>query len=177
MANYLPIMLTSTTMNWFTSLAPDSIGSWEDLKRIFTNNYMATCRRPGTKHDLNRINQKLSELLRSYIRRFSEMRNSIPNITEAEVITAFVRGLHHRELRSKFNRKPPTGIGEMITTANQYADAEEAEVRFNEDTGTNRPSRRHDDRNDDRQHNVHRHDDRNDNRQYNDRRYDDRSLH
>ena len=27
MANYLPIMLTSTAMNWFTSLAPDFIGS------------------------------------------------------------------------------------------------------------------------------------------------------
>ena len=150
MANYLPVMLTPAAMSWFTSLAPDSIGSWEDLKRVFTDNYMATCRRPGTKHDLNRITQKPSELLRSYIRRFSEMRNSIPNITEAEVITTFVRGLHHRELRSKFNRKPPTGIGEMITTANQYANVEEAEVRFNEDTGTNRLPRRHDDRNDDR---------------------------
>jgi len=31
----------------------------------------------------------------------------------------------------------------MITTANQYADVEEAEVRFNEDTGTNRLPRRH----------------------------------
>ena len=87
MANYLPVMLTPAAMSWFTSLTPDSIGSWEDLKRVFTDNYMATCRRPSTKHDLNRINQKPSELLRSYIRRFSEMRNSIPNITEAEVIT------------------------------------------------------------------------------------------
>ena len=93
------------------------------MKKVFIDNYMATCTWLGTKHDLNRIYQKLSELLHSYIRRFSEMRNSIPNITEAEVITAFIRGLHHRELRSKFNRKPPTRIGEMITTANQYADA------------------------------------------------------
>ncbi|XP_066333486.1 uncharacterized protein [Miscanthus floridulus] len=122
---------------------------------------MATCTRPGTKHDLNRIDQKPSELLYSYIRCFFEMRNSIPNITEAEVNTAFIRGLHHRELRSKFNRKPPTGIGEMITTANQYADAEEAEVCFNEDTGNQRPTRRYDDRPADRRHNDHRFDDRN----------------
>ena len=71
---------------------------------------------------------------------------------EAEVITAFIRGLHHRERRSKFNRKLPTGIGKMITTTNQYADAEEAEVRFNEDAGTHRPTRRSDDRPDDRRH-------------------------
>ena len=70
MANYLLVILMPTTMNWFTSLAPDSIGSWEELKKVFTDNYMATYTRPGTKHDLNRIDQKLSELLHSYIRRF-----------------------------------------------------------------------------------------------------------
>ena len=91
------------------------------------------------------------------------MRNSIPNITEAEVITAFVRGLHHRDLRSKFNRKPPKGIGEMIMTVDQYANAKEAEVRFNEDAGTHRPTRHSDERPNDRHHN--------------DRRYDDRSNH
>ena len=71
MVNYLPIMLKPTTMNWFTSLAPDSIRSWEELKKVFTDNYMATCTRPGTKHDLNRIYQKPSELLHSYIRHWT----------------------------------------------------------------------------------------------------------
>ena len=67
MANYLPVMLTPAAMSWFTSLAPDSIGSWEELKKVFTDNYMATCMWPSTKHDLNRISQKPSELLHSYI--------------------------------------------------------------------------------------------------------------
>ena len=55
MANYLPVMLMPTAMNWLTSLAPDSIGSYEELKKVFTDNYMATCTRLSTKHDLNRI--------------------------------------------------------------------------------------------------------------------------
>ena len=55
MANYLPVMLTPTAMNWLMSLALDSIRSWEQLKKVFTDNYMATCTRLGTKHDLNRI--------------------------------------------------------------------------------------------------------------------------
>ena len=71
-------VLTPTAMNWLTSLTLDSIGSWEQLKKVFTDNYMATCTRLGTKHDLNRIYQKPSELLHSYIRQFSEMRISIP---------------------------------------------------------------------------------------------------
>ena len=33
MANYLPVMLAPTIMNWFTSLAPESIRSWDELKK------------------------------------------------------------------------------------------------------------------------------------------------
>ena len=53
MASYLSVMLTPTAMNWLMSLALDSIGSWEQLKKFFTDNYMATCTRPGTKDDDN----------------------------------------------------------------------------------------------------------------------------
>jgi len=133
MANYLHVMLTPSIMSWLMSIPPNSIGSWEQLKKVFINNYMATCTRPETRHDLNQIQQKPGKCLRSYIRCFSEMRNSIPNITEAEVITSFIRGLAHKELRSKYTRKPLQGIGEMLTTVNQYADAEEANLCFNDD--------------------------------------------
>ena len=40
----------------------------------------------------------------------------------------------------------------MITTANQYANAEEAKVRFNEDVGTHCPTRHSDDHPNDRRH-------------------------
>ena len=82
---------------------------------MFVENYMATCERPATRHDLETVYQKTDELLRSYVGRFLEMRNLIPNIGEAEVISTFVRGqYHHDELSSKFNRKPPWKIGEML---------------------------------------------------------------
>ena len=42
-------------MNWLTSLQPDIIDSWDDLNRMFIENYKATCERPATKHDLARI--------------------------------------------------------------------------------------------------------------------------
>ena len=67
MANYLPIMLKPIAMNWLTSLQFDIIDSWDDLKRLFIENYKATCEQSGTKHDLARVYQKPSELLWSYI--------------------------------------------------------------------------------------------------------------
>lgn len=87
MANYLPVMLQPAAMNWLTSLQPDIIDSSDHLKWMFIENYKATCERSVTKHDLARVYQKTGEILQSYIRRFSKVRNWIPDILEAEVIT------------------------------------------------------------------------------------------
>ena len=43
MANYLPVMLSQSTNNWLMGLREDSIESWDDLKKVFVENYMATC--------------------------------------------------------------------------------------------------------------------------------------
>ena len=89
MANYLPVMLSDPVMTWLISLPADSIDSWDDLKKAFIENYRSTYKRPSSKFDLARMYQKSGETLRSFIQRFSEKRNSIPNIAEVEVINAF----------------------------------------------------------------------------------------
>ena len=89
-------------------LREDSIESWDYLKKVFIENYMATCQQPGTKYDLEKLHQTSREPLQSYIRCFSETRNTILNIRDSEAISSFTRGLHHhQELRSKLNCKWP----------------------------------------------------------------------
>ena len=91
MANYLLVMLSQTANNWLMGLREDSIKSWDDLKKVFIKNYMATCQQPGTKYDLKKLHQTSGEPLRSYIRHFSKTRNTIPNIGDSEAISAFTR--------------------------------------------------------------------------------------
>ena len=38
LANYLPVMLAPSTMNWLTGLKEDSIDSSDDLKKVFIEN-------------------------------------------------------------------------------------------------------------------------------------------
>jgi hypothetical protein len=45
---------------------------------------MATWKQPGTKYDLEKLHQTSRESLRNFIRCFSETRNSVPNISDAE---------------------------------------------------------------------------------------------
>ena len=55
MANYVPIMLSQSTNNWLMGLGEDSIEYWDDLKRVFIENYMATCQQPSIKYDLEKL--------------------------------------------------------------------------------------------------------------------------
>ena len=67
---------------------------------MFIENYKATYKWLATKHDLARIYKRIGELLWSYIHRFLEVRNRIPNILKAKVITYFCHRLyHHDDLR------------------------------------------------------------------------------
>jgi hypothetical protein len=127
MVNYLPIMLNQSMNNWLLSLRENSIQSWDDLKKVFTDNYMATCEQPDTKYGLEKLHQSSGDSLCDFIRHFLETRNYVPNITDAEAIAAFTKGLRHEQLHGKLYRKRPTTINELIQTANGYTNAEGAE--------------------------------------------------
>ena len=150
MANYLPVMLSQIANNWLMGLREDSIESWDDLKKVFIENYMATCQQPSTKYDLEKLHQTSREPLRGYIRRFFETRNTIPNIGDSEAIFTFTRGLHHhQELRSKLCRKRPQTIGELLKVANSYADYDEVDRQFKDDVACASRSHCHPHRDDD----------------------------
>jgi len=76
------------------------------------------------------------------------MRLKIPKISHNEAISAFIKGLRfHEALRSKLLRKRPTTVAELLATAKNYADADDAEKLIREDvTGAEPPPRRDDSR-------------------------------
>jgi hypothetical protein len=56
--------------------------------------------RPGNSWDLQSFRQLPGESLRDYIRRFSKQRTELPNITDSDVIDAFLAGTTCRDLVS-----------------------------------------------------------------------------
>jgi hypothetical protein len=63
--------------------------------------------RPKNSWDLRSCRQQQGESLRDYIRRFSKQRTELPNITDSDVIGAFLAGTTCRDLVSKLGRKTP----------------------------------------------------------------------
>ena len=65
------------------------------------------------------------------------MHLKIPKISHDEAISAFIKGLHfHEALRSKLLRKRPTTVAELLATAKNYADAEDASGKMFEEPST-----------------------------------------
>jgi hypothetical protein len=82
--------------------------------------------RPGNSWDLRSYRQQPGESLREYIRRFWKQRTELPNITDSDVIGAFLAGTTCRDLVSKLGRKTPTKASELMDIATKFASGQEA---------------------------------------------------
>jgi hypothetical protein len=77
--------------------------------------------RPGNSWDLRSCRQQPGESLREYIRWFSKQRTELPNITDSDVIGAFLAGTTCRDLVSKLGRKTPTKASELMDISTKFA--------------------------------------------------------
>jgi hypothetical protein len=90
--------------------------------------------RSGNSWNLRSCRQQPGESLRDYIRRFSKQCTELPNITDSDVIGAFLAGTTCRDLVSKLGRKTPTRASELMDIATKFASGQEAvEAIFRKD--------------------------------------------
>jgi hypothetical protein len=101
---YFPVAFESAPLTWLESLKPNSIDSWEDLKRTFIDNFEESMIRASSHHDLSQVKQEMNETLRSYTRCFFKMRTTIANITDEDVIRCFQNGLFSKNTYHDFGR-------------------------------------------------------------------------
>jgi hypothetical protein len=130
----LPLFLSDAARAWLEHLPPTQISDWDDLVKAFTGNLQGTYVRPGNSWDLRSCRQQPGESLREYIRRFSKQRTELPNITDSDVIGAFLAGTTCRDLVSKLGPKTPTKASELMDIATKFASGQEAvEAIFRKD--------------------------------------------
>jgi hypothetical protein len=122
----LPLFLSDAARAWLEHLPPAQISNWDDLVKAFAGNFQGTYVRPGNSWDLRSCRQQPGEFLRDYIRRFSKQRTELPNITDSDVIDAFLAGTTCRDLVSKLGRKTPTRASELMDIAIKFASGQEA---------------------------------------------------
>jgi hypothetical protein len=86
---YFPMALDPAPLMLLESLSNNSIDSWERLKKVFIDDFQGAISRVGTHHDLAQCKQERNELLRSYTRCFFDVRATIANISEEDIVDCF----------------------------------------------------------------------------------------
>jgi hypothetical protein len=139
----LPLFLSDTARAWLEHLPLGQISNWDDLVQAFADNFQGTYVRPGNSWDLRSCRQQPRESLRDYIRRFSMQRTELPNVTDSDVIGAFLVGTTCRDLVSKLGRKTPTRASELMDIATKFSSGHEAvEAIFRKDKQPRAASRK-----------------------------------
>ena len=89
-------------------------------------NFQGTYKHPGNPWDLKNCRQKADKTLHGYIRRFSRQCNELPNVTDADVIGAFLSGTTYESLVHKLGCRGPWTTKELLDIATSHASGEEA---------------------------------------------------
>jgi hypothetical protein len=94
----LQLHLTSAARSWLNTIPNDSIGSWGELENQFVRNFCSTYKRPTLLEEVKSRIQQKGETLRSYIQRWSVIKNSAEDISDKRAIDAFSSDLRRADL-------------------------------------------------------------------------------
>jgi hypothetical protein len=122
----LQLHLTGAARSWLNTLPNESIGSWGELESQFTRNFCSTYKRPASLEEVKACVQRKGETLRSYIQRWSIIKNSAEDISDERAIDAFLAGLCHSDLVEEIGRTRPTTVAKLMENANKFADGKDA---------------------------------------------------
>jgi hypothetical protein len=98
---------------------------WEELENQFARNFRSTYKRPASLEEVKLCVQRRDETLRSYIQRWSIIKNSAEDVSDERAIDAFSARLHRSDLVEEIGRIKPRTVSELMEVANRFADGED----------------------------------------------------
>jgi hypothetical protein len=122
----LQLHLTGAARSWLNTLPNDSIGSWGELESQFARNFRSTYKHPASLEEIKSCVQKKDETLRSYVQRWSVIKNLAEDVSDERAIDAFSAGLRRSDLVEEIGRTKPRTVSELMEVANRFADGEDA---------------------------------------------------
>jgi hypothetical protein len=122
----LHLHLTGAARSWLNILPNDSIGSWGGLENQFARNFHSTYKRPASLEEVKLCVQQKGETLRSFIQRWSVIKNSAEDVSDERAIDAFSSSLRRLDLVEEIGRTRPRTVSELMEVANRFTNGEDA---------------------------------------------------
>jgi hypothetical protein len=90
------------------------------------SNFKSTYKRPTLIEKVKACVQQRNEMLKSYIQRWSIIKNSVVEVSDERAIDAFTLGLRRGDLVEEMGRIKPKIVSDLMNIANRFADGEDA---------------------------------------------------
>ena len=105
--------LEPAPLTWLESLTRESIHSWEDLKKVFIDNFQGSLHRVATQHALAMCKQEQGKTISSNVKRFFDTRATIANVADDDVIDYFHDVITVQSLYRDFRRNRPKTVVDL----------------------------------------------------------------
>ncbi|XP_073051186.1 uncharacterized protein [Primulina eburnea] len=119
--------LVRSAQQWFNSLQPNSIRSFEDFSAAFLHRFASSKRHQKNYLSMFVMKQQENETLREFVQRFNSEALEIPAATIDIMISAFTQGLRGGEFFKSLVKKPPSSYDDLLVRAEKYVNLEDAQ--------------------------------------------------
>ncbi|GJX07523.1 reverse transcriptase domain-containing protein [Tanacetum coccineum] len=106
--------LTGNARVWFDDLPPESIDSYDDLKKAFLENYLQQKKCIKDPIEIHNIKQREGESTEDFVKRYKLESRDVKGAPECMRISGFVHGITNPELIKRLHDKILKTVDEMI---------------------------------------------------------------
>ncbi|GJT35299.1 reverse transcriptase domain-containing protein [Tanacetum coccineum] len=112
--------LTGNARVWFDDLPPESIDSYDDLKKAFLENYLQQKKCIKDPIEIHNIKQREGESTKDFVKRYKLESRDVKGAPECMRISGFVHGITNPELIKRLHDKILKTVDEMMRVTTSF---------------------------------------------------------
>jgi len=126
MCRAFPTTLNGPARVWFGKLSPNTITSFQELSKLFINNFIGGQRQKCSSSSLLNIEQGENESLHTFISRFNKKALLVDEIDDKILLATFYNGVSSDLFIHKLYDQELQTMAELIHLAQSFMNAEDA---------------------------------------------------
>ncbi|WCJ39833.1 hypothetical protein M5689_020789 [Euphorbia peplus] len=120
MCKIFPTTLVDVSQEWYRSLPPESIDSFEVLKTTFVVQFIGAVKARRISTDLTYLKKRSTKSLRDYLNCFQLLASQVKDLNVEVAINALALSTTCKEVKSKLMQKPPRKFEELIAIGQSH---------------------------------------------------------
>ena len=126
MCRAFPTTLKGPARVWFSKIPSNTVSSFEELSKLFVNNFIGGQRYRCSSSSLLTLEQGENESLHSFITRFNREALTVDEVDDKLLLAAFHNGVNYDLFIHKLYEKEPQSMAELVHSTQNFMNVEDA---------------------------------------------------